>query len=35
MTKQQMKRHPEVRRLTKEANRIIRIVDKKLTTKGK
>jgi hypothetical protein len=36
MTKAQIKRHPEVRRLTKESNRIVRIVDKKLkTTKGK
>ena len=34
MTKAQVKRHPEVRRLTKEANRVIRIVDKKLA-KGK
>jgi hypothetical protein len=34
MTKAQIKKHPEVRRLTKEANRIIRIVDKKLA-KGK
>jgi hypothetical protein len=30
MTKQQMARHPEVRRVTKEVNRIVRIVDKKL-----
>lgn len=35
MTKQQMQKHPEVRRLTTEANRIIRLVDKKMTTKGK
>jgi len=34
MTKAQVKRHPEVRRLTREANRIVRIVDKKLA-KGK
>lgn len=34
MTKQQIAKHPEVRRLTREANRIVRIVDKKLA-KGK
>jgi hypothetical protein len=34
MTKAQIKRHPEIRRLTKETNRVIRIVDKKLA-KGK
>jgi hypothetical protein len=34
MTKAQIKRHPEVRRLTRDANRIIRLVDKKLA-KGK
>jgi hypothetical protein len=35
MTRQEMEKHPEVRRLRREANRIVRIVDKKLTTKGK
>jgi hypothetical protein len=34
MTKAQVKRHPEVRRLTRETNRIIKLVDKKLA-KGK
>lgn len=31
----QVQKDPEVRRMTREANRIVRIVDKKLTTKGK
>jgi hypothetical protein len=35
MTRTQVKQHPEVRRATREANKIIRFVDKKLTTKGK
>jgi hypothetical protein len=35
MTPAQIKKHPEVRRATREANRIVRIVDKKLTAKGK
>jgi hypothetical protein len=35
MTRKQIEQHPEVRRVTREANRIIRLVDKKLTTKGK
>ena len=35
MTPAQVKRHPEVRAATREANRIIRIVDKKLASKGK
>jgi hypothetical protein len=36
MTKAEMAKHPEVRRAIREANRIVRIVDKKLkTTKGK
>jgi hypothetical protein len=34
MTSKQMAKHPEVRRLNKEANRVVRIVDKKLA-KGK
>jgi hypothetical protein len=34
MTKREMERHPEVRRIRKETNRIVRIVDKKLA-KGK
>jgi hypothetical protein len=36
MTKKDIAKHPEVRRATREANRIVRLVDKKLkTTKGK
>jgi hypothetical protein len=31
----QIQQHPDVRRATREADRIVRIVDKKLTTKGK